>query len=97
MRRMKKSLYLPTFLLVALAAMDVIAGCAGGGDDPSLNPQPLPPVQNPPEGRGSGTTEPAPFEDGDKTTPVIGGGSTSSGSTSSSSGGLSPTPDGGVE
>ena len=86
MRSVKKVV----LFVAAVCVMHGLQACTGGPDpeDPGLNPQPLPPVD-----------QPAPPQDGrDKnsdSTGAVGGGSTSSGSSSSggtSSGGSSGLP-----
>ena len=65
------------WLVVALAAANILVGCVSEADPgSSLNPQPLPPVQEPtPPGR-EGDELPAPEQAG-----AFGGSSSSSGST----------------
>jgi hypothetical protein len=67
-RRTRKSGVGPTVLLLAaLAASYALGACSGENDEPSLNPQPLPPQpgsdQDPEQGRGGATSDPPPTDD----------------------------------
>lgn len=81
MRSLPKLRFVPLFLLVAVAPLCALSGCA---DDTSLNPQPLPP-QEP-------DRQPTPGSSGTENPPVNG----SSGAVSSSSGGGSSSSSSGA-